>query len=66
MSKKTLALRRQKNHALGAQDAAHRCAFCRRELPKVGAVERFSDGKKFCNASCQTDQEIADALKGKP
>lgn len=51
---------RQARHAqMSARDQARRCTFCRRELPKVGAVVRFTaDGTAlpFCDENCELDQ----------
>lgn len=60
-TKKQLAARLERNRAIAAQDAANRCSFCRRALPKRGAYERAADpSRRFCNIGCWQDQWDAD------
>lgn len=51
MSKKTLALRRQKLHALAIEDAHSRCRQCKLPLERV----RLEMGQPFCSVDCEDD-----------
>lgn len=62
--RKHLAQRRAKNQQLGKQDAMNRCAFCKRELPAMGAIEAWPDwptaeAVKYCSSSCAADADEA-------
>lgn len=63
--KRRLADRRARNRVLAAQDAANRCAFCRRELPTRGVYERADDpGRRFCSRDHWQEQaEIDEMMK---
>lgn len=51
--KQWLAERRRRNQALAAQDQAHRCATCKRNLSEVGQIlEDFLLPGKFCSDAC--------------
>lgn len=50
---KRIAERRQINARLGAQDAAHRCQWCKRNLIEIRKPLETLDGRKFCDAVCR-------------
>lgn len=57
--KKHIAARQVRNAALGKLDAAARCTFCRRALPKIGVLIVLApDGQpvKFCDEHCHQSQ----------
>lgn len=47
--------RRQRNQALAAEDAKHRCGMCKRELPKTGVQMQWGDPKMYCSTDCLED-----------
>lgn len=54
--------RRERNQRLGKADAANRCAFCKRALPKQ-AVKRWDEPERYCNDACYADAEERKALR---
>ena len=52
-SKQQIEARRQRNRDLAAEDAAHRCLQCKRNLAEAAQiVEDFLLDGKFCSESC--------------
>lgn len=58
-TKKRLETRRQYHQALAVEDAKHRCAICKRELP-VKVFLRWADPKLYCSAECRIEAELAE------
>ncbi len=59
VSRKAVATRRQRNRELAERDAANRCGFCRRALPRLGVKMRWHDPKLYCSDDClQTANEL--------
>lgn len=58
MTRKYLKERQQRNRELGKADAANRCAFCRRALPKHPFELEFADvgTGRYCNIDCRRDE----------
>ena len=53
MIRKHVRARQQRNRELGKRDAANRCGFCRKALPKQGAITRWDDDRKrYCDNDC--------------
>lgn len=65
MNKRRLAQRRERLRNLAIQDHAHRCVFCRRELPAsyliFSTVERGN--LNFCGLACLADWQALCAMK---
>lgn len=49
-AKQKLTERQQRNRALAAQDAAHRCAYCKTVIET--RVERFGQPEGYCSQVC--------------
>lgn len=60
---KRIEARRARNRALIEADAQTRCGFCRRTVPKVGAIFRANEGRVYCNIDCLADQQERERIE---
>lgn len=51
-AKQRIAQRQQRNRELAAEDAKHRCGFCKRDLPKTGVKMLWNSPDMFCSDDC--------------
>lgn len=64
MRQADLSARRQRDRAIAAADAAHRCASCRRTLPPCYMTVTGEHGtRKFCDGICRLDYAEAEGLR---
>ena len=49
---------------LGREDLKHRCAFCKRELPKTGCWMRQGEDRVWCSSDCLDSSVERDAIMG--
>jgi hypothetical protein len=68
MTRKHVRVRQERNVAIGRQDAAHRCQFCKRALPPSDVWspwKRVIAGQivgQYCSDTCALDAEERDQV----
>lgn len=62
-TKRRIAERRDRNRQLAIEDAKHRCATCRRQLPVGYLLLIGASGQTFryCDASCKAQSDEREA-----
>lgn len=62
-TRRRIADRKARALALGQREAAARCAFCKIALPAAGAVQGWSDNKRYCSEGCRDDAALFEQRK---